>query len=52
MRRGVRLGRAGPGASVADLYLVEPGTVAHKVGERVVVKRDERVLDDIPLVKI
>lgn len=37
---------------MADLYLVEPGTVAHKVGERVVVKRDERVLDDIPLVKI
>jgi len=37
---------------VADLYLTEPGAVAHRVGERVVVKRDERVIADIPLVKI
>ncbi len=37
---------------MADLYLTEQGAVAHKIGERVVVRRDDRTIADIPLVKI
>jgi len=38
--------------TVADLYLTEHGAVAHKIGERVVVRRDDRTIADIPLVKV
>lgn len=37
---------------MATLYLGEPGSVAHRIGARVVVTRDDRVLADIPLLKI
>jgi len=37
---------------MATVYLTEQGSVARKVGERMVVKKADRVLDDIPLVKV
>jgi len=37
---------------MATLYVSEPGSVAHKIDERVVVTVQDRVLADIPLVKI
>ncbi len=37
---------------MATLYLTEQGAVAHKVNERVVVTKDDRVLADIPLIKV
>lgn len=37
---------------MATLYLSEQGAIAHKIGQRVVVTRDERVIADVPLFKI